>query len=171
MARPKNKKQRMESRLDKEYEKALNRDYKKYLDAYYNLPNEKKGPRLTKDEFARSYAEAFQMVEASGGNVKNIREHKIGEHIFEFETSAFSEKELRALTSAVKRAREEIQSGDFSFDGDASDIAVFMANTDNMTDNYARSNYSNLYGLLHGLFGTREDFEAWVSPEVSATKI
>lgn len=173
MARPKTKKERAERRLDQDFEKALSRDYRKYLEEYYNSPNEKKGERMTKDEFARNFAGWYQKAESqsSTGKVKNLREHKIGEHIFEFETSAFSEKELKNLTSAIDRARAEISSREFSFDGDASDIAAFMAQTDNLDEDYIRGHYSSLYMLLHGLFASREEFEAWISPEVSATSI
>ena len=37
MARPRTKKERAERRLDQDFEKALNRDYKKYLERFVRL--------------------------------------------------------------------------------------------------------------------------------------
>ena len=174
MARPRGKQANLERRLDRDYEKALARDYKKYLEEFYNSPNEKKGGRLTKDEFARIFASHYQKAESQSatGKVKNLRAEKIGEYIFETETSAFSNKELKALTSAIDRAREEIGAGKLgAFEGDASDIATFMATTEHMDEDMVRANYTMLYQLLHGLFGSREEFEAWVSPTISPVDI
>ena len=172
MARMKNKKARLEKRLDEEYERALDRDYKKYLYNYYRLPNEKKGERLSKDNFAALYAEYFQKAQAGSptGNVKNIREHKIGEHIFEFETSSFTEKQYKSLTSSIDRARTEIAAGKFAFEGEG-DLKDFMQRTKSLDADTLRANFTEYYVMLKGLFGSREEFEAWVSPEISPLDI
>lgn len=160
-----------ERRLDKEYALALNKDYKAYRERYITSPNERKGPMLTKTQFATKFAEYYQQAQVSTDRQRSLRGHKIGEHIYEFESSAFTEKEFSSLTAAIKRARAEIDNRDYSFSGDAENIAVFMAQTENVSDNFLRHNYSSMYGLLRGLFNTREEFEEWISPETTALSV
>lgn len=160
-----------ERRLDKEYAMALNRDYKAYRERYITSPNERKGPMLTKTQFATQFAKYYQQAKVSVDKQRSLRGHKIGEHIFEFESSAFSEKEFNNLTAAIKRARAEIDSRDYSFSGDAENIAVFMSQTNRVSENFIRANYTTMYSMLRGLFNTKEEYEEWISPEITAVSV
>ena len=173
MARPGTRKERLERRLDKEYETALNRDYKKYLERYYNTPNEKKAERLSRDDFAVEFAKYYQQAQARtpDGNIKNIREHKIGERIFEFETSAFSEKQFKSLKKTIEKLRSDISIGNTAaFSGD---YEKFWNKTNGLTEDELRHDYSHYYAwILYEVFGgDRDAFEAWVSPEVKYSDI
>lgn len=160
-----------ERRLDKEYTLALNKDYRAYREKYITSPNERKGPMLTKTQFATKFAEYYQQAQVSVDRKRSLRGHKIGEHIYEFESSAFSEKQYDSLVAAIKRARAEIDSRNYSFTGDAENIVVFMDATEKVSDNFIRANYTTMYAMLRGLFDTKEEFEEWISPETTALSV
>lgn len=159
-----------ERRLQKKAAMELNRDYKAYRERYFSSPNEKKAPLMTKAEFEQQFLIAKEMASHSAERKRTLRGHKIGEHIFEFETSKFTEKEYSALVSGINRAREEILGGKSQFiDTDA--VEAFMEGTKFLSDRQIRSNYTSYLMLLKGMFGSKEEFDSWMSPEVQATDI
>lgn len=170
MANTSRQKQR-ERRLQKKEAMELNKDYKAYREKYFSSPNERKGPLMTKAEFEQEFLIAKEMAAHSVEKKRTLRGHKIGEHIFEFQTSRFSEKEYNSLVSGIDRAREEILSGKGQFNLGDDAVAAFMEGTKILSERLIRSNYTDYLMLLKSMFGSKEEFDSWMSPEVQATDI
>lgn len=154
-------------------EQNLAKDYKAYVEASKKRKGEdRKETRMSFDEFRDVYYEYYTKAKVgkAGFSEKKARKEKLGEKIYEYETSAFTEKQFGSLKEAITRAKKEMSEGKFdNFTGDVESFADFMAQP--LSENYFRENYTAVYSLLRGLFDTKEEFEAWISPEVSAIDI
>lgn len=159
-----------ERREEAEFNKKRDEAYKIYKDLYYSK-TEKKDAILSKEEFSAKFAASRNDLEKMGYSRKEAYKENLGETVFELNSQAFSKQELDSLTEAIDRARAEIKAGVFSGEGDATSWGNFMVETEGVDRDALRENYSTFYALLKSLFGSKEEFEDWVSPTVEPTNI
>lgn len=159
-----------ERKMEAEFEKKLNEAYQEYKDLFYSKI-EKKSGMLSKEDFRRQFAGDVEQLLNMGKTRKEIYKENLGEVIFELNTQAFSRYELDYLTAAIDRARKEITDRTFAGDGDPEMIANFMVSTENIDKEYIREHFGAIYGMMRDLFGSKEEFEEWVSPTVEPTEI
>lgn len=180
MARPKRQRRAVEAGISKEeqarrrnLEQNLAKDYKAYIEyAKEHGGDERKRQRFSFDEFRTIY-ERYYEERLAGTNLteKNIRRAKLGETIFEEETSAFTEKQFTNIRSAIDRAKKELKDGTFTGEGDPEDIVAFIAATADLDDAGLRHNWNENIVFLKGLFGSQEEFNKWISPTFSFNDI
>lgn len=180
MARPKRQRRAVEAGISKEeqarrrnLEQNLAKDYKAYVEyAKEHGGDERKRQRFSFDEFRTIY-ERYYEERLAGTNLteKNIRKAKLGETIFEEETSSFTEKQFENIRAAINRAKTEIKEGTFTGEGDPENIVTFIAATADMDDAALRHNWNENMVLLKGLFGSQEEFNKWISPTFSFNDI
>lgn len=180
MGRPKRQRRAVEAGISKEeqarrrnLEQNLAKDYKAYVEyAREHGGDERKRQRFSFDEFRTIY-ERYYEERLAGTNLteKNIRRAKLGETIFEEETSAFTERQFENINAAIIRARREINEGVFEGEGDPENIVNFMVGTVEFDNQWLRGNWSEAVVLLKGLFGSQEEFNRWISPTFSFNDI
>lgn len=159
-----------------QYMSNVKRDYKTYLDIYYKSPNEKKGERMTFDQFEEVYYDYYmtKQKQTKGGKAfqaKQAKQYGFAQTVFEQHTSAFTEDELKVRKEAIWRARKELEEGVFKTNASIENQMKFLTETYGLEEEALRTNWNYYVGLLLNLFDSREEFEAWISPTVEFDEI
>lgn len=156
-------------------EENIAKDYKAYREAAKAHKGEERKDTVMDYGMFRKVYEEYYAKEKMGRkdfDEKNVRGSKIGEDIYQFETSGFTEKQYDILVESIKRAREELTSGDDKhFTGKPEDIVAFLAESGDLDEKDIKARYSSVYMALRNLFDSKEEFNAWISPTVNAFEI